>query len=563
MQQNIGIFDLLLGPISPDTPVTPIGTLLPNEPFDVTLQGLMSHQLGYGARASDRSSADPLPFTIRQTPAVSSGDGTEDFPLDMAGPDRKIPLTIESPAALLNRPLGSYTSPGGVIDDGPGRVVHDDWNSAQQSPMPMDDVEIITSGDRDQSIAAKYETITNLTSRDIAGLLATRSGVLSTMQNAPVADGMYRILDSVVGADTLELTVVSDDRPTEIVKITLPIDIMDDFATEVPRQTGKATAHPQRVALDTSISEVGRVSELLARLNLKELHISSNSRQSVAPDLPKSPVASAHQSGETLTIQLTGERLSESMALIRDLPREQVGMRIMVSRPLSTVTHTQSAHPISDSVESATTDAESPKTHVPARFMVFDDVTRRLNEHTGRIELIPHSTKQAHDDSPLNQTAFAHDNAQSMSHQRTIEPVRFTLPDDIRTALKPGGRSVTISIDPENLGPARLHLAMRESALSLRVTVDTPQARTIVEHSLDQLTQQLQRAGIKIDLIEVNVAGDQAQHRFFESNHGMRRKVRMIHSSDDTVISADAASVLIAAGQAAGTVGPYGVNLYA
>jgi len=91
-------------------------------------------------------------------------------------------------------------------------------------------------------------------------------------------------------------------------------------------------------------------------------------------------------------------------------------------------------------------------------------------------------------------------------------PVRLTLPENAGRLLQHPGRSITLRIHPEHLGPARLHLVMRREVLTARVTVQTEQARGVVEHSLQQLHQQLDKAGIKVGQVEVNVAGDSAHH---------------------------------------------------
>ncbi|MBD3401806.1 hypothetical protein GF420_02840, partial [candidate division GN15 bacterium] len=128
--------------------------------------------------------------------------------------------------------------------------------------------------------------------------------------------------------------------------------------------------------------------------------------------------------------------------------------------------------------------------------------------------------------------------------------------------MKPGGRSVSIAIEPENLGPARLHLAMRDNALTARVTVETSHAKAMVEQSLDQLSQQLSRAGIKVDLIEVNVSGEQARQQFTDRSFATRRRIRLQDSEHETLHAAEAAGP---AGlqQRPSMLGPSGVNLFA
>ena len=73
-----------------------------------------------------------------------------------------------------------------------------------------------------------------------------------------------------------------------------------------------------------------------------------------------------------------------------------------------------------------------------------------------------------------------------------------------------------IKIEPEHLGPARLNLVMRDHVLTARVVVDTPIARMAVLNSLDQLTDQLSRAGIDVNRIDVALSGDNAREQFLD-----------------------------------------------
>ncbi len=89
-------------------------------------------------------------------------------------------------------------------------------------------------------------------------------------------------------------------------------------------------------------------------------------------------------------------------------------------------------------------------------------------------------------------------------------PARFTLPDQILTTLRPHGPAVQLRIEPEHLGPARLSLVMHDGKLRARVIVKDMVAKVIVESSLDRLTEQLTRANIEVDRIEVRIGGDPA-----------------------------------------------------
>jgi len=109
-----------------------------------------------------------------------------------------------------------------------------------------------------------------------------------------------------------------------------------------------------------------------------------------------------------------------------------------------------------------------------------------------------------------------------VEHRRVrVQPVRFILPDNLTTTLRPNGRAVTLWIEPEHLGPAKLSLSMYNDKLRARLVVNDFQARAAVEGSLDRLLQQLSRAGVAVDHIEVTVGGDGARDGRFE-RHSQR-----------------------------------------
>ena len=345
---------------------------------------------------------------------------------------------------------------------------------------------------------------------------------------------------------------------------------------------------PVRIALDESSTDTGKLNQLLARLNLKELRISNvPSEPGTSADVTdKPPMPTQHQSTEKIEIKLAGDRYDVPVSASKELPREMVGARTTVVRPnIVTLVQSKPQQVASTLVQQSSLNGtpvaaqpapelptqNSPETQSliitekPSEFLTLGAVTRRLNEKTGRIETVPTGSESA-DETAMNFDAMSQsiDTRTSAADRKDSQSVRITLPDDIRTTLKPNGRAVTISIEPDHLGPAKLHLSMRDSALTARVTVDTSHARTMVEQSLDQLTQQLHRAGIKVDLIEVNVAGDQSQQQhFFERNFGMRRRMRMLNDSDDSILAAEAAAPIVATPGRAGVAGPNGVNLYA
>ena len=121
-----------------------------------------------------------------------------------------------------------------------------------------------------------------------------------------------------------------------------------------------------------------------------------------------------------------------------------------------------------------------------------------------------------------------------------------------------------IKVEPEHLGPARLNLSMRGEALVARLVVDSVQARIAVEGSLHQLNDQLSRAGIKVDHLEVTVGGGEERLPFFERRPHFSGKSRGRGAAiTNDFVNETEQLTSMATPHLGGEISRYGVNLYA
>jgi flagellar hook-length control protein FliK len=102
-----------------------------------------------------------------------------------------------------------------------------------------------------------------------------------------------------------------------------------------------------------------------------------------------------------------------------------------------------------------------------------------------------------------------HSAAASSQDTTKVTPVRFVLPDRLEMTSRAGNRAVMIQVEPEHLGPARLYLTSHHDVISARLVVDTVAAKAAVEGSLDQLADQLQKAGVKVDHFDVTLSHEE------------------------------------------------------
>lgn len=113
-------------------------------------------------------------------------------------------------------------------------------------------------------------------------------------------------------------------------------------------------------------------------------------------------------------------------------------------------------------------------------------------------------------------------NVSHNNKETTIRSVRFTLPETLNNAQKTGHQSISLKFNPDDLGPAKLNLSLtHDDKLRARVMVTSPEAKIVLEQSVDRLVDQLNKLNIKVDLIDIHVASENNQEQMF-SRHSHR-----------------------------------------
>ncbi|HWR84160.1 MAG TPA: flagellar hook-length control protein FliK [Candidatus Deferrimicrobium sp.] len=156
-------------------------------------------------------------------------------------------------------------------------------------------------------------------------------------------------------------------------------------------------------------------------------------------------------------------------------------------------------------------------------------------------------------------------NIKPLLHRDQIPQVRFVIPDTLRSSLTTGSQVVMLRIEPEQLGPAKLSLTMYDGRLRARVIVKDAQAMTAVERSLDRLVDQLSKANIEVDHIEVTIAGDGSRSDHFGRSATWRQRFADIagFSAADSRDSSPPTVAVAVIPRAAHYVGAWGVNILA
>jgi len=134
------------------------------------------------------------------------------------------------------------------------------------------------------------------------------------------------------------------------------------------------------------------------------------------------------------------------------------------------------------------------------------------------------------------------------SEQEVSAPL--TLPKDLdMTTVQPGGaKSVTLQLNPEHLGTARVHLTVQDDMVSARVVVNSHHAKAIVEGSLNDLLRQFERANIRVEQIHVAVSGEwqNSEHNRRQFYQAPRPASRFIKDDDGNESITDTVAKLFA-----------------
>jgi hypothetical protein len=330
---------------------------------------------------------------------------------------------------------------------------------------------------------------------------------LKTALQPNLQPAVYQILDSRVVAGQLELTVVADGRTEEPVIISVPTDLLSEpFSDPARPLVSNVTGRMARIPIDGMTKPKSTpIDELLSKLNLQTLEVKTEPQP-----------ATAKAKSAPLEIKLVADNDGAQIAIKGKLSQQDIRIKSR-GKTIKAVPEFQAEK--NESPLRTANDPLAPRsvsateTVVPTRrvasSMRFDLPERLLVAQNQNIpETLPFS---AHSGQEIDA-----DKIMAAANRNVAPSVKLTLPDLIQKPLSSSGQTIIIRIEPDHLGPARLNLTFRDQMLTARVIVDTPMAKMAVEGSLQQLTDQLSRAGIELDKIEVMLSGGDAREQFFD-----------------------------------------------
>ncbi len=389
--------------------------------------------------------------------------------------------------------------------------------------------------------------------RQLLAVLPRQVGVISanvkealSSEQIELKPGKYEILSSRIEDGRVNLEIVGKQNPGRPIKLTLPAETL----------TGLNDRQTNRIPLTDDFYGPRYLDKLLSKLNLKEIEIKPagvHESLEIAREPLKITLVAEGSAGELLIkarLLRSQVRASASNTTLPQVKSEQIGRAIPVEQSEPEYVHNE-----------VLAGNAGGRTRIGSHILTgdtdpFERFVRLSGEkQSGDARQVPESLPNCdipttHDDGP--------------SEEVTARAVRFTLPDNLNTALKANGRSVMIRIEPEHLGPARLNLSMTNDGLKARIVVESAPAKAALEANLERLVNQLAEADIKVDHIEITINGDSSHNQFLgRQPHWRHRVVSRLTGTDGA--SSDTADILIIPppAKAVGYAGPAGVNLLA
>ncbi len=377
--------------------------------------------------------------------------------------------------------------------------------------------------------------------------------------------GTYDVLsvETVNGSVNLELSSQNGGEP---IRLSMPASLLSEQAG-VNNSSGSMIG---RTALDGMPRADSSVDRLLASLNLKEIQISEvTARTETAATSTMQISLIGENPGQTLTIKARLDKDNLRATKNIEKTNAEVGSKNL---PTSTRVGTQVASAGNNTGGGNSQNANlaaggNGPNQLPqgsAAKPMEQEFNLSLQKGGGLADLLSLDGNQTAVSAPGGAATGLNTDTESVSQLRA-QPMRFTLPDDLDSQLKPGGRAVTIRIEPENLGPARLSLSYHNDQLRARLAVHSPEAKLLIEQSIDKLNEQLARADIKVDYIEVTISGEDSNQESLEQRalwQRMNRRALNLDSEDNAEIE-ESEPLRVPPAMVGSYAGPQGINVLA
>ncbi|MDZ4724422.1 MAG: flagellar hook-length control protein FliK [candidate division Zixibacteria bacterium] len=356
-------------------------------------------------------------------------------------------------------------------------------------------------------------TMTSGSGRELSNALPNAQTLLNdlsahspfSMQVANLEKGDYKITDTQISVNRVRMNVNSESANHDFT-ISAPLEVADPMGKAVDHQN--LTASIANVQSGSQLFDSPHINSLLSSVKLQAIDI-----QPVETEMNEtgSPELSSHVVTSKITnenpLQVVVKKLEKSSSIIVNNPSKE-----LANETLSGETETD-----------PNTSSENIRNESPLLNNSSTGLARAFEQDLFTHEPVMNGSTLT-DSNRLNTFQLSSSehisgNTERIDTKVFLTQARVTLPENAAASLKTQGQSILLHIEPEYLGPAKLHLSIRNEQLTARVTVDSVQAKAVLENSLDQLSSQLHKAGIAVDYLEVNLRNGDSGGQFFNRQH--------------------------------------------
>lgn len=387
-----------------------------------------------------------------------------------------------------------------------------------------------------------------------------QAGATLPIQLSNLEPGRYEILDSWLQGDVLRITAANGGDKSTIFSISIPLEQLRGG----PGLRVVPDARQNPTEQQPFKWQGLRLEEYLAKLNLKAIEVTP-AHKSVEAESPAKAMEFAilaDDAGQKIVIR--SYPFKKDLQVWREenpsgskVGRGQRGIGRMVAVGDNAATKAQ-ADPVTNPPQVFTKITPASKN----QYRFQDDFSFENLKVSGDRNELSSTFEEGETFTVLEKLSS---DAEAGHRRLNIQAVRFTLPDNVKSGLKPGVQTVMLRIEPEHLGPAKLSLTMYNDKLCARLVVNSALAKVAVEASLHHLVEQLSRANIEIDHIQVAVGGESAHDGVFERRPQWRYRANRFgkFNLNDSLSSVQQAVAVAPPPRAVSYVGADGVNLLA
>lgn len=184
----------------------------------------------------------------------------------------------------------------------------------------------------------------------------------------------------------------------------------------------------------------------------------------------------------------------------------------------------------SEPVESPVDDQEVVRpANDKASLETFKKDTKENSETIVSMKTSPQSSAES--SRPVVYASAPTDKGDSATVRNDVPAVRFVLPDNVRETVMRPGNTITLRMEPEQLGSVRLTLTSHNDTLIGRIVVESSAAKMAVESNVHMLQNRLSDEGLHLEQFHVSVGGEQARQYAFgdgsQSNHAPAEQSRL------------------------------------